>query len=575
MVALLLSWGFTGWLSLVFGVAGIRSLNAYSKKGKEAIHQTGVDYLILSGFVLVTALTSLVSLVSPINGLVTLLFALSGVGLTMRYRADLVRILRDLQESWKRQSRPLKIAVFTIFTLAMLSVTFEFGVSDLWFYHAQAIQWIEKYAVVPGLGNLHGRFAFNSHFFISSALFTLWFSEEYVVFPILSLFSFMLSVRLLINAHSGLKNGDWKHFTLNTVLLVTCIFQIFPVIHITATDEMSAVLLIYAFTLFLESGFDRGKTTELAMLWGIILLAITFKVSSILTGLLLIFTLPQVFRNRQVVLFFSIAFFILAPFLVRNVLLSGYLLYPVPELDLFSVDWKIPEKEVILEKELVEGWARLPHGGADIAEADIPKILAVPFGEWIQEWWPTRSIKWKLIMIADLFIVMLLTAALYNRNYKLAALCFTLTINLLFWFFKAPDPRFGLAYLLMSLGLVVSFGLLPFFKYLKPDPRVFLFVMALILAMLTFRHGAAFTKNPSPSLLLISRLAVKITPETFQAKNFILNTPPANPPARGIWCFNAPLPCTPYPKTNLMMRGPTLQSGFRTAPENQHTITSH
>lgn len=33
---------------------------------------------------------------------------------------------------------------------------------------------------------------------------------------------------------------------------------------------------------------------------------------------------------------------VLAPWLVRNVLISGWLIYPFAAIDLFSVDWKIP-----------------------------------------------------------------------------------------------------------------------------------------------------------------------------------------------------------------------------------------
>ncbi len=563
MVALLLSWAFTGWLSLVFGIAGLRVLNAYLKKEKSAIHETGVDYLILSGFILITTLAGMISIVSPLNGLVTGLFSLSGAGLTYRYRSDLVQILQTLREGWKAMAWSFKLAIISIFTISLLSVTLDFGESDVWFYHAQAIQWIEKYAAVPGLGNLHGRFAFNSHFFISSAVFTLWFSGEYIVFPVLSFFFLIFTTRLIVNIHSGLKQGKWTWFVLNSLLLILCTFQFFPVIHGTATDEMTAILLLYAFLLFLEPAFDNRNNTGLMVLWGLVLTAVTFKVSSILTGILLIFTLPQIFRTQKVILFFSAALVILAPFLIRNILLSGYLLYPVPQIDVLSVDWKIPMNEVILEKELIEGWARLPHGGADIAVEDIPKILAVPFGEWFREWWPTRSLKWQGIMVADLFTVVLLFFALFRKDFRLAALCFVLIVNLLFWFMKAPAPRFGLACLLMSFGLVLSYGLAPFFRYLKPDHRIFIPIAILIIPVLTLRNGISFIHNPEPSLLLITKVPAKIEPDTFRAKNFTVYVPPAAPPARGIWCYNLPAPCTPYPKENLMMRGATYQAGFR------------
>ena len=34
---------------------------------------------------------------------------------------------------------------------------------------------------------------------------------------------------------------------------------------------------------------------------------------------------------------------VIAPFLIRNYYLSGYLIYPFPAIDLFDVPWKIPQ----------------------------------------------------------------------------------------------------------------------------------------------------------------------------------------------------------------------------------------
>ena len=44
---------------------------------------------------------------------------------------------------------------------------------DTYLYHAQAIRWIEEYGCVPGLGNLHNRFAYNSSLLVLQALFSL------------------------------------------------------------------------------------------------------------------------------------------------------------------------------------------------------------------------------------------------------------------------------------------------------------------------------------------------------------------------------------------------------------------
>lgn len=61
--------------------------------------------------------------------------------------------------------------------LAVLVLLMAYGTSrgymhvDTGLYHAQAIRWIEEYGVVPGLGNLHSRFAYNSAAFPLCAIY--------------------------------------------------------------------------------------------------------------------------------------------------------------------------------------------------------------------------------------------------------------------------------------------------------------------------------------------------------------------------------------------------------------------
>lgn len=63
--------------------------------------------------------------------------------------------------------------------LAGLVLLMAYGTSrgymhvDTGLYHAQAIRWIEEYGVVPGLGNLHSRFAYNSAAFPLCAVYSM------------------------------------------------------------------------------------------------------------------------------------------------------------------------------------------------------------------------------------------------------------------------------------------------------------------------------------------------------------------------------------------------------------------
>ena len=67
--------------------------------------------------------------------------------------------------------------------------------SDL--YHAQSIRWIEEYGVVPGLGNIHVRFAYNSSFFALSALYSMRFLGGQSLHTVNGFFALLLSLEVL------------------------------------------------------------------------------------------------------------------------------------------------------------------------------------------------------------------------------------------------------------------------------------------------------------------------------------------------------------------------------------------
>lgn len=573
MLALLLTWICIAWLSMAFGLKGLHLVSAILKEPKKTDPAAfEPDYTVLFGFILITALLSVISLFLPVNGVTAVFFLLTGAVFSFEYRHEFVRMKARALGAWAAFSVPLKTALIVLFLLTAFSAVFmDIGESDTWFYHSQSILWIKEYAVVPGLGNLFGRLAFNSHFFVASALFSNFLSEDRVIFPLLGFFYFLFNARLLINIHKGIQTKNWFFFTLNCCLFLFFAYQTYTEVNGTDTDVMTCVLLLYAFLLFLESAFLPRNTHRIFLLWVTMFTAATFKHSAIITLLLLLFVVPQLLEKRKVLLFGASAAIIFLPFLIRNVILSGYLIYPLPGTDIIPVDWKIPVQEVVFEKDLIEGWAKLPRGMEDgMGFEDVPKILELPFGEWFQVWWPNQSLRWRLIMLINLCSVFLCFYSLYRKDYKISALCLVLMVNLTFWFFKAPEPRFGFAYLFFGAALVLSVVAAPFVRRLKPAPVVFFIPVLLLLAL-------PLAKKVEPTRWDVSALwyplyTAKIKTEDFRAGNFTLHVPSKEYPADTYWCFCSKLPCTPFPKDNLLMRGDNYQQGFRCGDkETNHT----
>ena len=72
----------------------------------------------------------------------------------------------------ERPRKALRLVVMLLVTAAWLSnhTVMQPYVRDSGLYHLTAIRWCAEYPVVPGLGNLHGRLAFNNSFFLYAAM---------------------------------------------------------------------------------------------------------------------------------------------------------------------------------------------------------------------------------------------------------------------------------------------------------------------------------------------------------------------------------------------------------------------
>lgn len=564
MLSILLSWLHLGWLSLVFGLAGFKLIARFFKEENSTFPGKATDYIIVLGFLIISVLLSFISIFRPMDISVNAVFILLGIILTVKLYPNLSHLKVDIIGKWRAMNWSLKAAILIVFSATVFgTVVMDINHIDAKLYHLQAIEWIKNYSVLPGLGNLYGRLAFNSHYFIPSAFFSVAVSETRVLLPVFSFFFLILSVRILINIQKAIQKNDWFDFLLNSTVFLFFTYQTISRLRSVSTDDITCVLIFMVFFLFWESAFQPGKKIESSLIWIMIFSAVTFKLSSIFILVITPFTLFPLSKRKLA--FFSVTgLIIIAPFIYRNIVLSGYLLYPVPELDVLDVDWKVPKDLVVFEKEVIEGWARLPNPPAPEEEAI--KLLEMPFGEWLTAWWSNRpTLRWKAIYLANLFSIVLLVVALFRKDFRTAVLFFTILFNLAFWFYKAPDPRFAYAFLYFNLGLIAAYIFTPLLKWAKlRSARGALPLFALfIVCLLVFKQDIKYTDSLDSSLLLFSSPHENDKTEKFEGKNFSMNTP-----ANGsILCFTSSLPCTPYPKKQLMMRGSDYKDGFRIVPQ--------
>ncbi len=565
MIALILSWMCIGWLSLVIGVAALQSFKSFLVKDKDRSKSIEIapDYLILFGLAISTFAVSFISLFYRINWEINLLFFLLGTYLHYRNRASIEEILVRLQEGWKDSHLWLRLSLGMLVLVALSTAVVEIAETDTWFYHAQSIQWIKEFGVVPGLGNVHGRFAFNSNYFVISAFYAFWFTSDQVLFPLGSFFFIVLNARLLVSLEGARVRGELSWVIIYGLLLLLFSYQSLLLLSSTSTDIISCILVIYIFLLFFETFRKSDKGLEELVLWSLVALSVTFKLSSLLIVVLLLPSLPRLIKTKRFIPLAGVAVLIGLPFIARNIILSGYLLYPFPSIDVFSVDWKIPIEEVQFEKDLVEGWAKQPYGSTYMEKfEDIPEILTLAFGDWIKVWWPAQSMKWKIFMLLSLLHIPLIFFSWFRKEHAFTIAFSALTINLLFWFDQAPQPRFAYGFLFFGVALIIGY----LCKFMRPlqklNKTIFVTVLIMFPSLFLIREELTYT-DLDLSVLFLPRYETEIKTREFSASNFTMRIPSEAPPANVYWCYNSPLPCTPLPKQDIEMRGVSFKQGFR------------
>lgn len=378
---------------------------------------------------------------------------------------------KRLREDWKRLGLGRKwqegdgafrgkilVKGFFFFLLLLL---YAYGTSrgilhyDTALYHAQSIRWIEEYGVVKGLGNLHCRLAYNSASFALSALYGMAFlgGQSYHCAA-----GFLALAVAFVCLELG-KIVERKKLCPSDFARAACIYyllMIFDEMISPASDYfmvLTAFYLVIRWTDLLE---EKEKAVfPYAMLCVLGVFLMTIKLSAALIILFVCAPASVLLREKrwkETGIYIGLGILAAAPFLIRNVLLSGWLVYPFTGLDLFSVDWKIPKGIAAYDAKEIQVWGR---GYSDVAKFDLSAR------EWMPAWFRGLGGMDKLFVLlamlsAAVFAVRLMLWLMRRKKVRPEKLLLEGVISLcfLFWLFSSPLIRYGCVYVYLTTAVV-------------------------------------------------------------------------------------------------------------------------
>lgn len=440
MLLAFISWVWIGIAAFLCGFAVLKCIFPLN-----TARERGMDLYIVAGLCVLTVYAQSFSLFYKVGGAATgvLVFVCLLIVVFLRKK------LWDYCRIWIQGRKWYGVLFFVFLTGVILALAIQYTFhSDTDLYHAQSIRWIEYLGAVKGIGNLHNRLAYNSAFFSLQALFSM----EFLVNQSLhTMNGFIVCVMLgyAIGTLSVFKRQRMKSSDMLKLCIVfyLCFFDNRWQISSPGSDISALSMVLYISAKWCEL-YEEGSedVMEYGVLCLLALWACTLKLSASMIVLLAVYPAVYMIQNRkwkQIALFLVSGIVIVFPFLARNVIISGYLIYPYSAIDLFDVDWKMSPDMLREDSREITAWGR---GMKDREKYDDP------FSVWFPEWFRSLQMLYKILLSGNILCVCYV--AFYSvlcirrkRELKKLNLAGANAAGLIFWLVSAPLIRYGAAYL--------------------------------------------------------------------------------------------------------------------------------
>lgn len=408
------------------------------------------------------------------------------------------------------------------------------GWGDTYLYHLNAVKWSNLYSVVPGLVNMHSRLAFNSSFFLFASMIDNWFLTDRSSHVALSLLSIVLSLQIfwiITKSNSRLA----KIFGLFALPLLICSIAVRTMVA-SLSPDFAVIMLVFAIALSLLQ--QKSQSWYVGGLLSILLLTIKFN-GLAFSGVIL---LSLLFRLEKQKIYKLIYFglFLVIPFLIRNVILSGWLLYPLPYFG-FNLPWAARIEDVRGMYNVIHAWAITPGEGWT-------RSLGLSFWQWFPDWYTRNSwhiglkiFSWGILMTIIYPFIGEIGKNRFKENINLFIIGLATFVAAFYTLFTAPDFRFGEIYLWTFFAFAVTLVS----KFLLDQSRIFKIPLLFVAVYFIFVVGWPPRVDSKPILRSVRW-------ETSFDKGMKEITPNDGSPSFKIYtpdddslCGNSKLPCTP------------------------------
>lgn len=462
----------------------------FGKKYEVSIYEQGLIGLIFIGFLSIF-LNFFFSLSQFLNSLITLFFFSF-----LFIRNNLSLIFQNIK------------SLFLLSFLSSIIIIFSTVYApDGSLYHIPYIKLLNDEKIIIGISNMNFRFALNSIIqYISAFHYNYLFKEVGITIPLAiipSFFIFFLLHKISLS-DNFFKNYDFFYIIVLFFFLISSIYS-FSRYSEYGNDAVAHIYYLYLICLFLDYQNIKEKNfVYTTLIISIFLVANKlFFIFTFAIPLYLIIVSKNYFFFKNKLFFLSLFFFFLV--VLKNILISGCVFYPVKEFCFKSLYWTNIE-EVYLQSLEGEAWAK---GWVNQSQIQDFNEYSSDFN-WLQSWF---NVHFKVIIqkfspiiififlflliykLSDLILFRKKIIKVYLNRYLYFILLFS-ALNFFFWFYKFPLYRYGYSFITVFFIILLSILFLKIFKKVNIFYLKKIMVITIILSFI-----GLFVKNSQRILI--------------------------------------------------------------------------
>ncbi|HMH20718.1 MAG TPA: hypothetical protein VK563_03030 [Puia sp.] len=433
------------------------------------------------------------------------------------------------------------------------------GNTDSAGYHYLSILWYETYKVVPGLANIHARLAFNSVSFIIQAAYSFTRPLGQSIYPLNGVLTGMFFAWLVLKL---LRTKDLRAGLIYAVLIFMFYRILLINISSTSSDALVDICMAYAMIRLYEilvsgkAGLSQFLIPTLVILYSVTAKLYAFPILSALPYIY--FLLPKKEKKYPFFLKVSgICLFLYLPWMVRNYIMSGYIIYPFPYLIFFHPDWQVSFN--VLKYNVFFVYSDRP---------------GVSFARWFfsPQLFSFRNWSANLLLLVAAILSPLYWLVLYGRSrkaiYSMLPGWLIIYSGLWVWLFMVGNFRFGAV--IFSLSFIFPFLA---WQHGHPErrPKRFSFLINLLFMLAALYYIKTGYSKPSTYPFTLADCWLYPLKD-IRYKNNKADFPYATL-RNGVKlylgdskheCINTDLPCRLFYTGEIEMRGDRIDQGFRT-----------